>query len=261
MASWLHAPSWFVRQTRCQCQCQCVVEPLHQLAIEAPASTQLRKVADQYGSNIKIFPRLAGLGRFAILAEGDDVVALGKEGGGPPPTLNATVVDEASLASGETLSQITEVVGSGMRSSPTVEPASPTWTSSEMVVDAPAASVAASGVTAGQGSGPALDLHGEVTAAVSLVQGRRTKVVPVAGKGPARATKKTAIPATPVRKSSRTAGTAATSMLKKAQNLAATKNLELPPVTVLEGSGQTEGPSDAGRGSGKRQETLRATTG
>jgi hypothetical protein len=155
------------------------------------SAPQLGKVADQYGSNIKVFPRLASLGRFAILAEGDDVVTLGKEGGGPPPALPTTVVEEVPLASGETVSQITEVVGSGLRSSPTVEPASPTWTSSARVADAPADSMVVSVTAAVQGPGPELDLHGEVTAAVSLVQGKRTKVVPVSVKGPAKATKKT----------------------------------------------------------------------
>jgi hypothetical protein len=55
-------------------------------------------VVDQYGSNIKTFPRLASLGR----SEVDDVDALGKEGGGLPPTLPATGTEEASLVSGET---------------------------------------------------------------------------------------------------------------------------------------------------------------
>ncbi|KAM0865871.1 hypothetical protein ACQ4PT_042977 [Festuca glaucescens] len=195
------------------------------------SAPQLGKVADQYGSNIKTFPRLAGLGRFAILAEVDDEAVLGKDGGGLPPSLPATGTAEVSLVSGETASQVTDVVGSWLRSSPTIEPASPTWTSTDMVVDAPVASVVAAGAEACQGPGPTLDLHGEVTAAVSLVQGKRTKVVPVSVKGPAKATKKTAVPATPVRKSSRTAGAAATTMMKKAQNMAATKNLELPPVT------------------------------
>jgi hypothetical protein len=188
-------------------------------------------VADQYGSNLKTFPRLAGLGRFAILAEVEDVDALGKVGGGLPPSLPATAVEEASLLSGETVSQVTDAAGPGLRSSPLVEPASPTWTSSARVADAPADPVVVSAAEVAQGPGPELDLHGEVTAAVSLVQGKRTKVVPVPATGPAKASKKKAVPATPVRKSSRTAGAAAASVMKKAQNMAATKNLELPSVT------------------------------
>jgi hypothetical protein len=69
-------------------------------------------VADQYRSNIKTFPRLAGLGRFSILAEVDDKGVLGKEGGGLPPSLPATDMEEVSLVSGETASQVTDVVGS-----------------------------------------------------------------------------------------------------------------------------------------------------
>jgi hypothetical protein len=110
------------------------------------SAPQLGRVADQYGSNIKTFPRLAGLGRFAILAEVEDVVDVdgpGKEGGGLPPTQPDMVLEEGSLASGETVSQVTDTVGPGLGSSPSLLPASPTWTSSVMEVDTPAASAVA----------------------------------------------------------------------------------------------------------------------
>jgi hypothetical protein len=195
------------------------------------SAPQLGKVSDQYGSNLLSFPALAGLGRFAILAEVDDGGSLVKQGVVPPPTMMAVGAEETSLVSGETASQVTDLVGSWLKDSPTIEPASPISAAEDMVVEAFAPAGAAAGGGDTQVTEAVMDLHGELTAAISLVQGKRTMVVPAPTEGTTKKARKTTVPATPVRKSSRNAGVAAADVMKKAQSRAAAKNLELPAAT------------------------------
>ncbi|KAK1604354.1 hypothetical protein QYE76_028027 [Lolium multiflorum] len=174
-----------------------------------------------------------GLGRFGILVDANEVGALGKEDDVMPLSVPDNGTEEASLVSGETASQVTDLVGSWLRDSPTVEPTSPISISEDMVVDMFGTPAGVAGVGADHQLAPPQDLHGEMTAAVSLVQGKRTKVVLVSVDAPTRRTKKTAVTTTPVRKSTRNAGAASTNMMKKPQSLAAAKNLELPSATGL----------------------------
>jgi hypothetical protein len=77
-------------------------------------------------------------------------------------------------------------------------------------------------------------LHGKLSAAISLAQGKRTKVVPAAVEATTKRTNRTTVPATPVWKSARNVGVAATNIMKKAQLLTAAKNLELPTTTGID---------------------------
>jgi hypothetical protein len=111
---------------------------------------------------------------------------------------------EESLASGETVSHVSDPVDDWLLDSPTSQ---------------------APEVPLGPTSKP--DLHGEVIAAISLSQGKRTKVVEV--QASPRTTKKTTA-ASAVRKSSRNQGPAANlPALEKAKLLTKTKNLDPPP--------------------------------
>ncbi|KAK1632262.1 hypothetical protein QYE76_006577 [Lolium multiflorum] len=192
------------------------------------SAPQLGKVTDQYGFNLRSFPALANLGRFAILSEVDEGGRLEKQVEVPPLSQLGVGTEETSLVSEETASQVTDLVGSWIRDSPMIEPASPVSTMEDMVVEPVGSKEAVAGGGSVQQPVAVVDLHGELTATISLAQGKRTKVVPALVEV---ATKRTTVPATPVRKSARNAGVAATSVMKKVQSLAAAKNLELPTTT------------------------------
>ncbi|KAK1611592.1 hypothetical protein QYE76_035265 [Lolium multiflorum] len=195
------------------------------------SAPQLGKVADQYGSNLRSFPALASLGRFAILSEVDEGGCPAKQVEGAPRSLLGVGEDETPLVSEEMVSQVTDLVGSWIRDSPTIEAASPVSAMEDMVVVPVGPRVVRSDGGSGQQPGAVMDLHGELTASISLAQGKRTKVVPAVVETTTKRTMRTTVPATPIRKSARNVGVAATSVMKKAQSLAAAKNLELPATT------------------------------
>ncbi|KAK1696377.1 hypothetical protein QYE76_013074 [Lolium multiflorum] len=168
------------------------------------SAPSLGAIPDQYGSNLAgNIPGLSLSCRFEALADLDQT----EPGDGAPTPLDTSLPGlEESLASGETVSHVTDPVDAWLLDSPT-----------------------------GQAPGDALgskapisepDLRGEVIAAISLSQGKRTKVVEV--QASPRTTKKTTA-ASAVRKSSRNQGPAANlPVMEKAKMLTKAKNLDPP---------------------------------
>ncbi|KAM0896076.1 hypothetical protein ACQ4PT_023407 [Festuca glaucescens] len=165
----------------------------------------LGKITDQYGPNLDCLPGLSLSRRFEALADldrpetGDKVLDTPMDASLPGL--------EESLASGETISHVSDPVDAWLLDSPT-----------GLVSDtvAPGAELLPT----------ELDLRGEVITAISLSQGKRTKVVTVPASP--RTTKKTTA-AGAVRKSSRNQGPAANLLvLEKAKLLTKAKNLDPP---------------------------------
>ncbi|KAM0907847.1 hypothetical protein ACQ4PT_015831 [Festuca glaucescens] len=165
----------------------------------------LGKITDQYGPNLDCLPGLSLSRMFEALADldrpetGDKVLDTPMDASLPGL--------EESLASGETISHVSDPVDAWLLDSPT-----------GLVSDtvAPGAELLPT----------ELDLRGEVIAAISLSQGKRTKVVTVPA-SPRTTKKTTAVGA--VRKSSRNQGPAANlPVLEKAKMLTKAKNLDPP---------------------------------
>ncbi|KAM0829726.1 hypothetical protein ACQ4PT_066700 [Festuca glaucescens] len=165
----------------------------------------LGTITDQYGSNLDCLPGLSLSRRFEALADLDLPGTGDKE---LPRSKDAPLSGlEESLVSGETVSHVLDPMDA--------------W-----LLDSPIGLVSG---TAAPGAGlkpTELDLRGEVTTAISLSQGKRTKVVTVQ-ESPRTTRKPTAVGA--VRKSSRNQGPAANlPVLEKAKLLTKAKNLHPP---------------------------------